>query len=286
MIKVSELGYAYPDGREVLRGVSFEVAEGARVGLVGENGSGKTTLARIVCGLLKPTAGSVTVDGLYAGDGAQVYEVRRRVGLVFQDPEQQIIETTVEREIGFGPRNLGLEPDEVRNRVENALGLFGIEHLRKRPCHLLSAGEKQLVSVASIYTMKPGYIVLDEPTALLDPGARRVLLRSLDALRGEIGVGTLFISMRLEDAWLCDEVMFLKEGRVEFAGGRDELLLHLREAGVPLHGLGLVASEAQARVEKLANVSDCCPELTPQCITEALAGGPGGGRGRAGGNWG
>jgi energy-coupling factor transport system ATP-binding protein len=282
MIKVSELGYAYPDGREVLRDVTFDVAKGARVGLIGENGSGKTTLARLLCGLQAPTAGRVSVDELDTVDEKTVFEVRRRVGLVFQDPEQQIIETTVEREIGFGPRNLGLEPGEVSERVEGALRLFGIEHLRKRPCHLLSAGEKQLVSVASVFTMRPEYIVLDEPTALLDPGARRTLLAALDALLAETGAGALFISMRLEDAWLCDEVMFLREGRIEFRGAMDDVLRHMREASVPLHGLGLLASEAQARIEGLGSVSERCQELTPKCITEALAGGQ---RGRAGDTW-
>lgn len=282
MIKVSQLGYAYPGGREVLRGVTFEVAKGARVGLLGENGSGKTTLARLLCGLQAPTSGGVNVDGLDTADDAAVYEIRRRVGLVFQDPEQQIIETTVEREIGFGPRNLGLEPGEVRKRTEVALSLFGIDHLRKRPCHLLSAGEKQLVSVASVFAMKPEYIVLDEPTALLDPAARRILMGALDALLAETGAGLFFISMRLEDAWLCDQVMFLREGRIEFKGGRDDLLRHMRGTAVPIRGLGLLASKAQARIERVANVSECCPELTPKCITEALAGGE---AGKTGDNW-
>jgi len=272
MIQVSRLIYAYADGREVLRDVSFDIQKGARLGLLGGNGSGKTTLARLLCGLEAPTAGTITVDGLETADEKTIYEVRRKVGLVFQDPEQQIIETTVEREIGFGPRNLGLEPGEVAARVTGALDLFGIGHLKKRPCHLLSAGEKQLVAVASVFTMKPDYIVLDEPTALLDPAARRTLLAALDALLAETGAGALFISMRLEDAWLSDEVMFLKDGRIDFKGGRDDLLRHMREAGLPLHGLGLAASEAQARIRGLERVSERCPELTPKCIAEALAG--------------
>jgi energy-coupling factor transport system ATP-binding protein len=271
MIDVRDLGFTYPGGREVLRAVSFRVEKGARVGLLGENGSGKTTLARLVSGLGEPSAGSVSVDGLTTADEKSVYEARRRVGLVFQDPERQIIETTVEREIGFGPRNLGLEPDEVRERVESALGLFGLARLRKRPCHLLSAGEKQLLAVASVFAMKPGYIVLDEPTALLDPSARRTLLRALDDLLAETGAGMLFISMRLEDVWLCDEVMYLVQGRIDFRGGRDDLLRHMRESGVPLHGLGLLASEAQARAGGLGRVSERCAELTPQCLTDALA---------------
>jgi len=273
MIQVSRLTYAYADGREVLRQVSFDIQKGERLGLLGENGSGKTTLARLLSGLEAPTAGTITVDGLATTDEKTIYEVRRRVGLVFQDPEQQIIETTVEREIGFGPRNLGLEPGEVAARVAGALHLFGIGHLKKRPCHLLSAGEKQLVAVASVFTMKPDYIVLDEPTALLDPAARRKLLAALDALLAETGAGALFISMRLEDAWLSDRVMFLKDGRIDFEGGRDDLLRYMREAGFPLHGLGLAASEAQMRIRGLGRVSERCQELTPKCIAEALAGG-------------
>jgi energy-coupling factor transport system ATP-binding protein len=277
MIQVSGLGYAYPGGRGVLSGVSFDIARGARLGLMGHNGSGKTTLARLVGGLERPTAGTVSVDGLSTADDDSVYEVRRRVGLVFQDPEQQIIETTVEREVGFGPRNLGLEPAEVRARVASALRIFGIAHLARRPCHLLSAGEKQLVAVASVFAMKPDYIVLDEPTSLLDPAARRTLLAALDALLAETGAGALFISMRLEDAWLSDEVMVLAGGRIDFRGARDDLLRHLRAEGYPLHGLSLVAAEAQARVGGLARLSERCPELTPGCVTEALAGRCGGG---------
>ncbi len=272
MIEVSGLGYAYPAGRDVLRGVDFSLDRGARVGLVGENGSGKTTLARLLCGLQAPTAGRVVVDGLDTADRGTIYEVRRRVGLVFQDPERQMIETTVEREVGFGPRNLGLEPAEVRRRVADALDLFGIAHLGKRPCHLLSAGEKQLVSVASVFTMRPAYIVLDEPTALLDPSARRTLLVALDALLAETGAGALVISMRLEDVWQCEEIMFLREGRVDFKGAGEGLLRYMRGAGLPLHGMALLAAEIQAGARRLAHVPGRCPSLTPECLTEALAG--------------
>lgn len=275
MIEVRNLGHSYPGGREVLRGVTFSLEKGKRLGLLGENGSGKTTLARLLCGLQVPTCGTVAVDGLLTSDEETLYEVRRRVGLVFQDPEQQIIETTVERELGFGPRNLGLEPAEVVSRVENALRLFGIEHLRKRPCHLLSAGEKQLAAVASVFTMMPDYIVLDEPTSLLDPSARRTLLSALDALLAETGAGALFISMRLEDIWLSDELMLLSGGRVDFRGGRDAFLRHMRDAGFPLRGLGLLASELQARVPGLARISEHCRELSPGCLTTVLVGGLG-----------
>ena len=272
MIEISDLGYTYAGGRRVLDGVTFELSKGKRLGLLGENGSGKTTLARLACGLQTPTSGTVVVDGLPTSGTETIYEVRRKVGLVFQDPEQQIIETTVDREVGFGPRNLGLEPVAVKARVDDALRLFGIEHLRGRPCHLLSAGEKQLVAVASVFTMRPDYIVLDEPTALLDPAARLTLLNALDALLGETGAGALIISMRLEDVWISDETMFLSDGRIAFRGGKGGLLRHMADNGYPLHGLGRLASEAQARVEGMAAIYDRCPDLSTECLTEALAG--------------
>jgi energy-coupling factor transport system ATP-binding protein len=275
MIEVSDLGYAYPGGREVLQGVTFGIAEGARLGLLGDNGSGKTTLARLLCGLIAPTAGSVMVDGLATTAPENIYEVRRRVGLVFQDPEQQMVETTVEREIGFGPRNLGLEPSEVSGRVDDAVRLFGLDCLRKRPCHLLSAGEKQLVAVASVFTMKPAYVVLDEPTALLDPNSRRMLIEAFEALVGETGAGSLFISMRIEDAWLCDEVMFLVDGKILFRGGADGLVDFMRDSGMPLSGLGMLAAQARNRPGGRALIPGRLTELGPESLAAWLGGAAG-----------
>ena len=242
MLETQDLAFAYPGRPDVIRGVTLSVTKGQRLAVVGENGSGKTTLARLLCGLIEPTAGVVRVDGLDTREAATVYEVRRRVGLVFQDPEDQIVETTVEREVAFGPRNLGLGLDEVDSRVCDALATFGIGRLAKRPCHLLSAGEKQLVAVASVFAMRPEYVILDESTSLLDGRSRRDLLAAIERLLGETGAGLVFISMRLEDVWTCDEVVFLREGLLDFRGDREGFLRYLKALGFPLSGMGLLAS--------------------------------------------
>jgi energy-coupling factor transport system ATP-binding protein len=227
VLELKQAAFTHPNGLQAIRGVSLTLEPGATLGVMGENGSGKTTLARLMCGLLKPTTGQVLLDGLSTADPACVHEVRRRVGIVFQDPDEQLIETTVEREIGFGLRNLGLEAEEVERRVDRALDLFDIDRLRRRSCHLLSAGEKQTVTVASIFAMEPDYVVLDEATSLLDAESRVHLVRAVDRLISETGAGLVFISMRLEDLWMCDRVLVLGQGSVEFEGNRAGLAARL-----------------------------------------------------------
>ena len=243
MLEVKDVRFGYPDCDEIIKGISFSLVKGERLAIVGENGSGKTTLARLMCGLLAPTAGKVLIDGIDTCDPENVFEARRRVGLVFQDPEDQIVETTVEREVGFGPGNLGLTVDEVDGRVENAISLFRLGPLRKRPCHLLSAGEKQTVAIASIFAMRPDYIVLDESTSLLDSGSRRQAISAIEQLLGETGAGLALISMRIEDVWMCESVMFLKDGGIGFAGDKADLLDYFREQKTPLSGTALFVSK-------------------------------------------
>lgn len=243
MLEVSDLHYAYPNREEVLRGVSLSVARGRRLAVAGENGSGKSTLARLLCGLLTPASGSVVADGIDTRDAASIFDVRRKVGLVFQDPDDQLVETTVEREIAFGPRHLGLGVEEVRGAVEQSMEIFGLSELRKRPCHLLSAGEKQTVAIASVFAMRPDYVVLDESTSLLDARARLSVTGAVERLLGETGAGLVFVSMRIEDAWMCDEAVFLKNGRVGFRGGRADLLGYLESEALPLSGTALLLSE-------------------------------------------
>jgi energy-coupling factor transporter ATP-binding protein EcfA2 len=248
VLELRDVSFAYPGGPRVVSNISLAVERGSRVGVMGENGCGKTTLAHLMCGLLHPADGEVLVDGLSTSDVHRIHDIRRRVGLVFQDPDDQLIETTVEREIGFGPRNLGLTLAQVESRVDRALGVFGIRHLRQRSCHLLSAGEKQTVTVASIFAMQPDYIVLDESTSLLDGEARLRLMGAVERLLSETGAGLVFISMRLEDAWSCDRVVFLKGGSVAFSGGKEDLPGWLLGQELPLTGLSLLLGS----VEKIA----------------------------------
>ncbi|MCE5245273.1 MAG: energy-coupling factor ABC transporter ATP-binding protein [Desulfobacteraceae bacterium] len=174
MIDVRDLEYRYPDGTAALRGVSMHVREGEFLLICGPNGSGKTTLIRHINGLLKPFAGSVSVDGLDVVRFPE--EVLQRVGMVFQDADSQIVGETVREDVAFGPENLGLSPAEVEQRVESALEMTGIAHLAEKSCHLLSGGEKRRVAVAGVLAMQPRVVVFDEPFANLDyPGVRQVL---------------------------------------------------------------------------------------------------------------
>jgi len=270
VLQATNLWFGYPNSPEILKGVSLAIDRGKRLAIAGENGSGKTTLARLLCGLLKPLAGAVTVDDLNTNDPATIFEVRRRAGIVFQDPDDQLVEVVVEREIGFGLRNLGLEMGEIASRVEAALEVFGIEHLRRRPCYLLSAGEKQTVTIASIFAMRPDYVILDESTSLLDGGSRRRVLLAVDRLLAETGAGLGFISMRMEDIWTCDEVLFLKEGRVGFRGTREAFLAHLDKIGAPLYGLSELLVMLERSVPGLARELSRGRDLSAGSLAEAL----------------
>lgn len=272
MLELRDVSYAYPGSPQVVTNVSLTVERGARVAVMGENGSGKTTLAHLMCGLLQPVTGEVLVDGVPTGDAASIHEIRRRVGLVFQDPDDQLIENTVEREIGFGPRNLGLAPAEVESRVDRALEVFGIQDLRGRSCHLLSAGEKQTVTVASVLAMEPDYVVLDESTSLLDGEARLRLISAVERLLTETGAGLVLISMRLEDVWLCDRVLFLKGGSVAFTGGKEDIPRRLLDDGVPLTGLPLLLGRLDGIVPGFAGRVASGRVLSAGSLAAALSG--------------
>jgi energy-coupling factor transport system ATP-binding protein len=270
VLEATNLWFRYPNSPEIIKGVSLSIEPGRRLAIAGENGSGKTTLARLLCGLLKPLAGAVTLGELNTADPADVFEVRRRAGIVFQDPDDQLVEVTVEREIGFGLRNLGLPMDEIKRRVEGALKVFAIEHLRGRPCHLLSAGEKQTVTIASIFAMRPEYVILDESTTLLDAGSRRRVIRAVDRLLAETGAGLGFISMRIEDIWTCDEAIFLREGRVDFRGTREEFLGYLAKSGIPLYGLPELVVKLERSLPGLARELSRGRDLSAGSLADAL----------------
>jgi energy-coupling factor transporter ATP-binding protein EcfA2 len=270
MLEVRNLRFAYPQGAEAIKGITLSLGREERLAVVGENGSGKTTLARLMCGLLKPTEGTVRVDDVDTTDTGGIYDVRRRVGIVFQDPDDQIVETTVEREIGFGLRNLGLNVSDVMRRVDHALDIFGIGDLRKRSSNLLSAGEKQMVTVASIFAMEPDYIILDESTSLLDSRSRLKLIGALDRLLDATGAGLAFISMRLEDVWLCDRVVFLKDGGIGFEGSKLDFIAYLRDQEIPFTGMALFAVRLLDSIPGLADEMSQRRELSAASLSESL----------------
>ncbi|QKW12576.1 energy-coupling factor ABC transporter ATP-binding protein [Verrucosispora sp. NA02020] len=211
-LHVHGVRYAYPDGHVALRGVDLTVARGERVALLGPNGAGKTTLVLHLNGILVPTEGGVTVGGLAVGpDRATLAEIRRRVGIVFQDPDDQLFLPTVAEDVAFGPANLGLRGAELTARVDEALAAVGMSEHRERTPHHLSFGQRRRVAVATVLAMRPEVLVLDEPSSNLDPAARRelaVILRSLP-------VTLLMVTHDLPYAYeLCDRSVILDAGRI------------------------------------------------------------------------
>lgn len=210
-VELEGVHHTYPDGRGALRGVDLTVATGERVAVLGPNGAGKTTLVLHLNGVLTPTAGRVTVDGLDTADKASLREIRRRVGLVFQDPDDQLFCPTVRQDVAFGPANLGLDPDEVDARVRDALDAVGMGAAVDRAPHHLSVGERRRVAVATVLAMRPTTLVLDEPSANLDPASRTELAAVLADLDLTLVVVTHDLPYALE---LCPRAVVLDGGRV------------------------------------------------------------------------
>lgn len=219
-LHISALEFAYPDGREALRGVDLTVGAGERVALLGANGAGKTTLALHLNGILRGQSGSIVVSGLELTDET-LPEIRRRVGLVFQDANDQLFMPSVREDVAFGPANLGYEGEELDRRVEDALSLVDGSEFSTRPPHHLSGGEKRRAALATVLAMDPEVIVLDEPSSGLDPAGRRELVATLDRLPLTHLVITHDLPLALE---LCDRAVVMREGKIVADGGTRDIL--------------------------------------------------------------
>jgi energy-coupling factor transport system ATP-binding protein len=269
MIRVEKLSFSYPGDIPALHAIDLQIEAGEVVALIGPNGSGKTTLARCLNGLQQPREGRVLVDGLDTRDGANLGEIRRRVGMVFQNPDDQLVATTVESELAFGLENLGLDPDEMHRRVDEVLQNFGLEAHRRHPPHRLSGGEKQRVAIAAAVAMRPRYLILDEPTALLDPRGRRQIDDLLQSLRASFGIATLLITQLPAEAARADRLIVLHQGQVYGDGAPADLFAdpaRLRDIGLDLpfaRTLAYHLSLAAAPLE-LDALSDALAPLLPQ----------------------
>ncbi len=219
-LEVVALDYHYPDGTEVLRGAGFHIHAGERVALLGPNGAGKTTLVFHLNGIFRPESGSVTVAGLPLDDG-NLMEIRRRVGIVFQDPDDQLFMPTVRQDVAFGPANYGLEGAALEERVSSALSAVGMGHVADRPPHHLSLGERRRVAVATVLAMQPEIVVLDEPSSNLDPASRRELASILTSLDITMLMVTHDLPYALE---LCPRALVMNEGRIIADGPTREIL--------------------------------------------------------------
>ena len=219
-LELADVRYAYPDGHEALCGISLRVEPGERVAVLGPNGAGKSTLCLQLNGILAPTEGSVSVGGMRVG-GKSLKEVRRRVGVVFQDPDDMLFMPTVEQDVAFGPSNLGLSGDEVRKRVERALTAVGMEGTGGRAPHHLSFGQRKRVATAAVLSMKPEVLVLDEPSSNLDPRARREFGQILAGLSQTIVMVTHDLPYAHE---ICERAVIMDGGRIAAAGPTDVIL--------------------------------------------------------------
>jgi len=237
MIQVKNLKFKYPGDKSTfaLRGVSFNLSPGEKVALMGANGSGKTTFVRCLNGLLKPLSGEVLVDGISAKETEMLYEIRRRVGMVFQNPDNQIVTTTVAREIAFGLENLGVPTEEMKARVEEAVHHFHLEEYRDTPPHLLSGGERQRLALASVWVMKPSYLILDEPTSLLDPHGREEILYFMEREIKTGKMGILLVTQYPEEALTCDRLVVMNRGKIVFDKPPEDVFQNIEE----LHRLGV-----------------------------------------------
>ena len=215
IIKFENVHYTYPgDQLESLCGVSLEIEEGSFVAVLGHNGSGKSTLAKHMNAILTPTEGKVTVCGIDSADEERLIQLRRNVGMVFQNPDNQIVANVVEDDVAFAPENLGVEPKEIRRRVDEALKLVGMYDKRQHAPHLLSGGQKQRVAIAGVIAMEPKIIVLDEPTAMLDPIGREEVISTITRLCREKGMTVVLITHHMDECVGADRLIVMSNGSV------------------------------------------------------------------------
>ena len=271
-IETRGLEHAYPleDGGQVaaLRGVDLAVERGEFVALVGPNGSGKSTLARHFNGLLMPTAGQVRVEGLLTSDDRNLWTVRQRVGMVFQNPDNQLVASTVEEDVAFGPENQALPPAEIRRRVDEALNAVGLAEYRTHPPQMLSGGQKQLVAIAGALATRPACIVFDEPTSMLDPPGRRQILETIRRLNAGEGITVVLITQSMDEAASARRVLVMDGGRIAM-DGPPERVFEQREQ---LRALGLDLPQAAEIAHRLRSWGMSLPAglLTMETLANAL----------------
>ena len=230
-IEVKDLVFAYESNEEtqqnisdfVINGVSLTVQKGEFLSVIGHNGSGKSTLSKHFNAILLPTGGQVLVEGMDTLDEEKCYDIRRKVGLVLQNPDNQLVASIVEEDVAFGPENLGVEPKEIRKRVDEALMAVGMYEYRTFAPHKLSGGQKQRVAIAGILAMKPDCIVLDEPTAMLDPKGREEVLTAIHTLNKDHGITIVLITHNMDEAVTSDRVIVMDGGKILTEGTPSEV---------------------------------------------------------------
>ncbi len=234
-IKLENVSFAYDGGDDILKNISLEINKGEFVAVIGHNGSGKSTLSKMLNGTLIPKQGVVTVNGLDTAVDENVFDIRKAVGMVFQNPDNQIVATVVEEDVAFGPENLGVASDGIKSRVKEALKTVGLEGFERRSTHNLSGGQKQRLAIAGILAMQSECIVLDEPTAMLDPLGREEVLSTIHRLNKEQGITVILITHYMNEAAESDRVIVMNDGEVDKIGNAEDIFTqvdYLRQVGL------------------------------------------------------
>lgn len=251
-IQVDDVSYSYSTAKEVfaLKNVSLSVKKGEFLCILGANGSGKSTLAKHLNGLLLPTKGQVIVEGLNTQHSDFIWEIRNKVGMVFQNPDNQIVASVVEEEVAFGLENLGVPSVEIRAKVDEALKLVGMAKYRQRGTQFLSGGQKQLVCIAGVMAMEPDCLVLDEPTAMLDPQGRQEVLKTVRLLNRERKITVVLITHNMEESLLADRIIVMAQGQKMQEGTPREVFLPeqaVKKAGLEVPVMIELANRLRAK---------------------------------------
>lgn len=271
IIEFKDVHFKYPeDELESLCGITLAIEEGSFVAVLGHNGSGKSTLAKHMNAILTPTSGQVLVNGLDTADENRLLDVRRTVGMVFQNPDNQIIGQVVEEDVAFGPENMGVPTAEIRRRVDEALAVMGMEKYAKGDPNRLSGGQKQRVSIAGVIAMRPKCLILDEPTAMLDPQGRREVIDAAMRLNREEQITVILITHHMEEVIPCDHVFVMDKGEVVMEGSPREVFSRVDE----LERLRLTAPQATLLAHALKQEGLPLPDgvLTDGELAEHLSG--------------
>lgn len=250
LLSLDNVSFSYDKRHKAVNGVSLSVEKGEYIAVIGHNGSGKSTLAKLFNGLVKPDSGTVTVDGFLTSDKKTVFEVRKRVGVVFQNPDNQLVASIVEDDVAFGPENLGVKRAEIGERIDFALSAVGMQEFRKSSPTRLSGGQKQRIAIAGVLAVKPQILVLDESTAMLDPKGRKEVLEVVERLNKERNVTVINITHYMDEVVRADRVYVINDGNIALSGTPKEVFRErqtLNECGLELPLAAVIAQKLREK---------------------------------------